>query len=224
MSPLSGRGPSLPCRNSGYKSPIYWWKYVGRLMAATDILFYGGLKGGRAHQLAFRDAFNLNFNTYDKSVLNKANESLSRTSSKVSEAKDRATAEGLTGRNFNRRVYEIIEQSWPGQHREDAHSFAAKGTYNYDPEGVLGVMTGVLNNATAKLPLLKTIVPFSRVISNVLNDYLNYTPWGLVRAAKGGMGIPNKDSFRFNRKNYPQRSKPSPAPRHGCALCTLSGR
>jgi hypothetical protein len=183
------------------KSPIYWWKYVGRLMAATDILFYGGLKGGRAHQLAFRDAFNLNFNTYDKSVLNKANESLSRTSSKVSEAKDRATAEGLTGRNFNRRVYEIIEQSWPGQHREDAHSFAAKGTYNYDPEGVLGVMTGVLNNATAKLPLLKTIVPFSRVISNVLNDYLNYTPWGLVRAAKGGMGIPNKDSFRrFNQE------------------------
>jgi len=179
------------------KNPLSWWKYVGRLMAATDIIFYGGLKGGRAHQLAFREAYNANQNTFDKSVLNKANESLGLT--RAAEAKEKATAEGLTGRSFNRRVYEIIEQSWAVQHREDAHSFAAKGTYNYEPEGILGVATGVINNATSKLPLLKTIVPFSRVISNVLNDYLNYTPWGLVRAAKGGMGIPGRASFKaFN--------------------------
>lgn len=175
-------------------NPLSWWKYVGRLMAATDILFYGGLRGMRAHQLAFREALNENKNTYSPEVLKRANEILGRDS--VKEAEAQALSEGLEGNQADRRIAEIIEQKQKPELREDANSFAAKGTYNYEPEGVLGIMTGIINNATTKLPGLKTIVPFSRVIANVLNDYLNYTPWGLVRVAKGGMGIPTKNSFR----------------------------
>ena len=177
-------------------NPLKYWKYVGRLMAATDILFYGGLKGMRAHQLAFRNAYNQNKNTVSQKMLNDAETILGETNNQVSAAQQKAASEGFTGRDLQRRTYEIMEQSWSGEMREDANSFASKGTYNYEPEGVLGIATGVINNATSKLPVLKTVVPFSRVISNVLNDYLNYTPWGLVRAAKGGMGIPGKGSYR----------------------------
>jgi hypothetical protein len=177
-------------------NPLSYWKYVGRLLAASDILFYGGLKHMRAHQMAFREAYNQVKNTTDKDVIKKANEILSRTNTQLDAAKLRAESEGLKGRDYQRRVFEIMEQSWSESIRDDANTFAAKGTYNYDPEGMLGVMTGVVNNATNKLPLLRTVVPFTRVIANVTNDYLDYTPWGLVRAAKGGMGIPNKPSFK----------------------------
>jgi len=177
-------------------NPLKYWKYVGRLMAATDILFYGGLKGMRAHQLAFRNAYNQNQNTVSSKMLKDAETILGETNNQVTAAQQKAASEGFTGRDLQRRTYEIMEQSWSEEMREDANSFASKGTYNYEPEGVLGIATGVINNATSKLPILKTVVPFSRVISNVLNDYLNYTPWGLVRAAKGGMGIPSKGSYR----------------------------
>jgi len=177
-------------------NPLKYWKYVGRLMAATDILFYGGLKGMRAHQLAFRNAYNQNKNTVSSKMLADAETILGETNNQVTAAQQKAASEGFTGRDLQRRTYEIMEQSWSEEMREDANSFASKGTYNYEPEGVLGIATGVINNATSKLPVLKTVVPFSRVISNVLNDYLNYTPWGLVRAAKGGMGIPGKGSYR----------------------------
>jgi hypothetical protein len=35
---------------------------------------------------------------------------------------------------------------------------------------------------------LKGIVPFTRIVANVTNAFLNYTPVGTIRAAKGGIG------------------------------------
>jgi hypothetical protein len=177
------------------KNPLSWWRYVGRLLTATDILFYGGLKHMRAHQLAFREAYSKNQNTFDKTTLAKANELIGRTSIQLNAAQTRAESEGLTGKQKNRRIYEIMEQSWSELNREDATSFAVKGTYNHEPEGVMGLLSSSISTLTTSVPIVKTVVPFTRVISNVVNDYLDYTPWGLVRAAKGGMGIPTKPSY-----------------------------
>ena len=165
------------------------WKYVSRLMMATDMLFYGLSRGARKNQLAFREALKNNKDATSEQLIKEANRILGKDDATLKVAKEQAELEGLTGRDFNRRVAEIIDQQLDQDMVEDVNDFAARATFNYDPEGVLGVLTGILSNLTSKVPLGKLVVPFTRIISNVANQYLDWTPWGLVRVAKGGIGL-----------------------------------
>jgi hypothetical protein len=51
---------------------------------------------------------------------------------------------------------------------------------------------------------LSFVIPFTRIIANVTNRYLDWTPWGLARAAKGSIG--------YNEPIYGERFKKTYTP------------
>lgn len=171
-------------------------KYVGRVMVATDAIFYHGNKEMRAAQLAYAATKG------NKQRAKTANEILYNTREHLEEAQGKATEEGLKGNQHKRRVAEIMEESRPNNITEDANNFASRATFNYEPEGVLGSISSWLNQGANKaieqhgIKPLKYLIPFTRVIANVVNEQVNWTPWGLIRAAKGSIGLGAPESFK----------------------------
>lgn len=108
----------------------------------------------------------------------------------------------IGGLDYKRRVWEIMEQTIPDESLVDMDNFASKGTFNYDTEGRLGMVTdGVAALSNKKgLRALKFVIPFTRIVSNVANRYLDWTPVGFYRGAKGGIG-PSPRS-EFNKSKY----------------------
>jgi hypothetical protein len=180
----------------GVWNPYNYSKYVGRMMSAADIFAYAGIKEMRSQQLAMRMALKEGKDSTTVDMQKRANEILYNTKERVEEAKIQAEQEGLKGLAKKRRINEIVEESRPADLNEDAQDFAARGTFNYDPEGLLGTLTHGINYVTNTASIkgvkpLQFIVPFTRIIANVTNRYLDWTPWGAVRAARGQMGYEN---------------------------------
>ena len=200
----------------GKLNPANYAKYVRRFMMAADTFSYEGLKQMRSHQLAYMKAINEQDKySYRKTKL-RANELLGRDRVDVAKMqaetervqKEKEYAESLRNGEITRkqhdelvkmakyderfRVQEIIEENRDDEMRAAAHKFAAKGTFNHEPEGSLGVIARGLNNILGELPLGRYAVPFVNVITNVTNNTINYSPVGFLRAAsKRGAAIPS---------------------------------
>lgn len=185
----------------GFLNPYNYLKYVGRLMKAEDVLLFQGLKEMRATQLAYREAnkmglylklFNKNNN---KQVWNKVNELLLNTKERYEQSLKELEPEKLSGLELKRRVYELMELSRPIQMTEDAYGFAAKGTFNHETEGTLGALTDAVSRSldnsleVGGMKPLRFVVPFTKIITNVANNALDFSPLGLVRAATGRRGL-----------------------------------
>jgi len=196
----------------GWFNPVNYAKYVGRFMSATDAFFYVGLKEMRAHELAMREARKLNAEANVPSAQDwaKACEILFGTKQRKAEAEIQATDEGLKGIAKKKRVYEIMEQTRGEGIVTESNNFASRGTYNYRPEGGLGMITEAIahsigsaevhvkNPFTGKsytVGIGKFFVPFTRIIANVGNTALDYTPIGLMRAGTGKLGSVKKSSY-----------------------------
>lgn len=191
----------------GY-NPANWFKYVGRAMKAEDVLSFQGLKEARAWQLARKEAEKYGFNTWTKSGWKKVNELLMNTTERFEIARDQALEEGLVenSRDYKRRIYELMENSRPEAMTEDAYNFAAHGTYNYMSDGTLGAFTNAISNALdVKIGGVQPgrfVVPFTRIITNVVNNALDYSPVGVIRAAKGARGFKSFDEFSLTKGSY----------------------
>ncbi|MFA7098399.1 MAG: hypothetical protein WC383_18185, partial [Gammaproteobacteria bacterium] len=82
---------------------------------------------------------------------------------------------------------------------------AARGTWNYDPEGILGYVTkaietgigmaqhgGKLGKISALL-FKMNVMPFTRVVANVLHTALDWSPVGYLGAVKYATGLVDKE-------------------------------
>lgn len=176
-------------------------KHVGRLLSAGDAIFYHMGYEMKAAQMATKIAKdnrrknpkNVDFRTVNQ-ILYNDHESIQR-------AKDQAKSEGFNQKGlkgkleYKIRVKEILEQQRGKEMAEKSDDFAARMTFNYAPEGFLGGWYRTFNTAANEQPLVKTFVPFARIVTNVTNRYLDWTPWGAVRAAKGKTKI-GKGEYR----------------------------
>lgn len=191
----------------GY-NPANWFKYVSRAMKAEDVLSFQGLKEARAYQLARREASKLGFNTWSGSGWKKVNELLFNTTERYETALEQAESEGFkTGtKESKRRIYELMENSRPVQMTEDAYNFAAHGTFNYESDGTLGAFTNAVSKAldvkVGAVQPARFVVPFTRIITNVVNNALDYSPVGLIRAVKGSRGFKSLDDFSVTKGTY----------------------
>jgi len=201
-------------------NPYGYYKFVPRFMLAADAVTYGGLKEMRAYQLALAEA-------RDKyptdNAVQKAIEILAQTDVQLQLAQAEAeqeyqaavaeidadtslnklqkeTKKAAAKLDRSRRVYDIVEQNRPNQLVKDAHDFALRGTFNNPPDGSLGVAARFFNGITHKVPAIRFFVPFVNVITNVANEYVNYSPIGYLRAIKGG-------SIMGNRKTFTEQDK-----------------
>lgn len=179
----------------GKLNPASYLKYVTRTLRAGDVLFSSGLKEMRAYELATREALGTRPDGEPtQQTWERIYESLYNTEARLQAAEAQARTEGLTGMDFKRRVFELVEQSRPVKMQQDAREYATAAVFNGDVKGALGYVATTIQTLTSKLVISTPvgnikpavyIIPFTRVITNVSNAYLDYTPVGAARALKG---------------------------------------
>ena len=183
--------------------PLNAAKYVGRVMTATDTLFYFKNLDMRKKTLAAEIA---NKEGLSGEALNKrVSDILYNTEDHIESAmiqaeKDLVETKELTGKEYNQndiriRAAEIIDEKIAKEHPElhdQAHSFSAYATFNYDPEGIIGSAAMKVAEFTTAYPQLKFLLPFTRIVANVLNQALDYSPVTGLRRAVGLTSIKNQ--------------------------------
>lgn len=210
-------------RGGGW-NPMNWFKYVPRFMVAADAFSYGGLKEMRAYEMALNEARKLNKEAEAPTMetWKQATEILNKTSERLAEAEAQTIQEGFnknskvkSERNaYHRRVWEIMEQGRGQTIVEDTSHFAAHGTFNYPPEGIIGFLTEFVSTLTHKMSKqftvagrqftirpLKFVVPFTRIIANVADVALDYyPPVGALRYATKGKGLSSWEGGKYANK------------------------
>jgi len=202
-------------------NPISYLKYVRRAMVAVDTVMYNASKEQRMWEWAAKTAMEEGTDITE-SIKKRAAAVLARTDTATQAAVTQAESEyqqelaalrvsNLPKSEFNkqhdqikrdrrRRVYEIIEQNSREDVVYEAKDYAARTTYNFEPEGLLGLASRSIASFSRGFPPFKLIVPFTNVVANVANIAIDYTPWGFVRGFKGG------SATGLGRKNWEELS------------------
>jgi hypothetical protein len=163
-------------------------KYVNRGMVAFDQMFYHAAKDMQAYALASNLKRGKNVTPED---IRKANDILNPPKEYIEDAIKEAKTEGFEegSTEFKIRVHELIEAKRDLTIQGTAESFGSKTTFNYDPEGGLSYLyDGIvkLRNMEKIGPIATTFIPFARVLTNVFNRFLHWTPVGFITATKSG--------------------------------------
>jgi hypothetical protein len=190
-------------------NPLKLHRYVPRVMVGVDSFFYYGLQGMRLHELVHRQTKGLGMSKAE--VERYISEKLLKTKELKEKAIAQAKKEGLKGIDIRRRMWEIMEQGLPDELHDDANNIASRGTFNFPPEGRIGRVTDLVANIANQVKFgdvkpIKFIVPFTNILSNVANTYLDYSPYGFVRAARGSMGGKQDMGTKYTRK-YTQEER-----------------
>jgi hypothetical protein len=130
---------------------------------------------------------------------------------------------------IKRRKRELQEKARDGELTEIATEMAKRATYNYQPEGLLGgmsraveMLTGVdraLNKAAEKrlgkkgvlaakalVSPIRLLIPFTRIVANVTNKGLDWTPVGIGRSVFLSDNLTYESGFpKFVPKGIDQR-------------------
>ena len=160
-------------------------KYVNRGMVAFDQMFFHAAKDMQAFALASRIKAGKTATPED---IKKANDILNPPGEYIQEAETKAEAEGFEpgSTEFKIRVHELVEAKRDLTIQGTAETFGSKTTFNYDPEGGLSYLYDAvvqMRNAPGLIgPTMTTFIPFARVLTNVFNRFLHYTPIGFVTA------------------------------------------
>lgn len=95
-------------------------------------------------------------------------------------AYDQAKKEGYSGDALSDRTEEIVSK--PSEEMQAAvERFGERMTFTQKPEGILGAIAEGINAITRKVPAAKLVVPFTRVVANVTNIGLDWSPVGFYR-------------------------------------------
>lgn len=176
---------------------LNFWKYFGRVI-------------GTSHELTFKPSWEIKQAMLARDVARREGlngsrlaqrvaDLLANTPAEVQKARGQALSElqslgTLNKLDLARRTREILEQRreelMPGS-TAIARDYALRTSYLNEPYGFLGFIAtavrGSLEKARKQFPIsgtvAKTQVPFTTVIANILNEKLNWSPWGLARAA-----------------------------------------
>lgn len=176
------------------------WKYVGRLLSASDALFSTANQEAFANMYAWVQASKEGKSTPAVNNYTRANQLLNNTKGKIEDAQNTAKQEGYkpgTDR-FTRRVIEIISQSRGSDLLNAAEKFGAKVTLNYEPTGFIKPIYDTVVSVQKTLPIAKLWVPFTRIVANLTEQMLDYSPAGLVKAAVGRENPFSKSSAKLS--------------------------
>lgn len=171
------------------------YKYVGRLMSASDALAFRGAQEAKSAQLAWQIA--------QDPEAPSVSEILGY--DRLPEYLKQAQSEGYTGSQMQARATELMLMSRPEAIQKASTDFASEATYNVKPYGFMGIVSNTIEGLTRKVPALKIVVPFTRIVGNVVNRGLNNSPWGYVRALTGKAGT-EKDPRTFKEYSPEERN------------------
>jgi hypothetical protein len=164
------------------------WRLVGRLMEAEDLLMFKPAEYMHAYILAAEMLRKNPSLAVGANLMEKVANLLHNTDARRAEFEAQAKTEGYTGLALSRRVFDMMEQTWPNEIREQAHHGASLATYNYRSNTWLGQVGQWLNQLrqNPKIgPVARAIVPFTSIVVNVVDRKLDWgTPIGVLRAYK----------------------------------------
>ena len=173
-------------------------KHVGRLLSAGDALFYHAGYEMKASQMASKIAKDNRRSNPKQQDYETVNQILYNDSESGARADKMARSEGFSPsgsiRNkleYSIRVKELMEQERGKEFSEASDNFAARMTFNYEPEGTMGGFYRGWMGMANEHPIMKLFIPFAKIITNVTNRYADWTPYGLYRAARGDTKIKN---------------------------------
>lgn len=206
----------------GKKNPFNYLKFVSRALRAEDLFAFSTAQEAKARMVAWEmakgkklkgEALALEI----ERLLNNTEEQIGDFQERASREWDNMTDELQAKREqaawIARRVSELRVMERDATIIERGSEFAARITFNYQPDGVIGVMANgfidLLSTAQrmdATTPLEKTIklglssprliVPFIRIVANVLNRGIDYGGIGLIRGL-----VPLKASGSIKKGN-----------------------
>ena len=168
-------------------------KYIFRIMSASDALFgRSAMEGFAAIQAQIQAIENVENKITDLSVEEETARLLNQTDAFVEQATKQAIGENLKvgTPDFTKRVYELRDlaiQADPERASimRRAEDLSLYSTYNNKPYGLLGHIAEGIGALSREHPILVPLfVPFTKIVSNVTNESINYTPIGAYRAFK----------------------------------------
>jgi hypothetical protein len=168
-------------------------KYIFRIMSASDTLFgRSAMEGFAAIQAQIQAIENVENKVTDLSVEEETARLLNQTDAFVEQATKQAIGEKLKPGtpDFTKRVYELRDlaiQADPERAAimRRAEDLSLYATYNNKPYGLLGHIAEGIGTLSREHPILVPLfVPFTKIVSNVTNESINYTPIGAYRAFK----------------------------------------
>lgn len=158
-------------------TPLNLYKYIGRVMSASDALAFRSAMEAKSAQLAFKIA-NDNDSSVDK-ILGY---------DRIPEFREQAKSEGYTGYQAEARANELMMMSRPAELQKASRDFASDATYNVRPYGLMGSISNGIESITRDYKIGKLVVPFTRIVANVVNRGMNNSPYGYVNAIRGKAG------------------------------------
>lgn len=171
-------------------------KYIGRALTAADALFSTANQEAMANMLAFAQAKSEGKGMIESYA--RAQEILGNTKKVIGDAKTQAESEGFKPKTaeFKRRVIEIVNLQRGQDIVEKAEDFGKRATLTNEPEGFTRGIYQVATNIQNNLPIARVVIPFTKIVSNISEMLINYSPAGMYRAVTG---IKNpKFTFKFS--------------------------
>lgn len=208
--------------NKGKFAFSHYQKYVRRAMIAADAVFYEGLKEMRAYELAQKlakeeykldpkiDTRNMalaimnqsdfDMQRYQEQAQMEYEDNIAEIEQSNLPEDEKQKLKQQAERDSERRLFELIQQNRPQDIIEKSTRYAARGTFNHPPEGLLGALARGVNFMLSqpKAEGLRYFIPFTNIIANAANNALNYTPYGALRAAAKGSLIGKATSWLTN--------------------------
>lgn len=164
-------------------------QYVFRLMNAVDSFFYRTAGEGQAYLAAARVLRREGIESRDlpNLISEELYNSTEALQTALEQSKREYDASGLsyTPREQMLRAYEIIDQKRRSEIQTEQKRFGLVATYNNRPEGSIGALADSINKLIDVFPPARVVFPFVNVVANVLSNSMDYSPIGLIRAAKG---------------------------------------
>jgi hypothetical protein len=184
----------------GKFDPLNWAKIISRFLIAQDRVFYHTFYESEMSAMSYVLAKQEGLK--GKALEKRIAELYGNTPEQIKAATETAEKENLTGAVKKRRILELIDQSRGVESQEFADKYAARGTLNYTPRGFMGNIVKGIQDFQRKPggKSSKFIIPFTRIVANVTNNALDFTPIGYKRAFFGYTGENKMQGREFTKE------------------------
>ena len=164
-------------------------KYVGRALAAADAMLYTANAEMASAAVAYGDALLKKQSDPNLKVKELYREIMGKTDKQVNQAKAQALAEGfdpsISKGEYKQRVYELIKQSRGEAINTSGDRYGAKVTFNHEPDGILRPIYDTLSNIHKRHVGFRYFVPFLRIVTNIMENWMTWGPIGAIKAKMG---------------------------------------
>jgi hypothetical protein len=176
------------------------WKMVGRSLTAADAVFSTANREAMANMLAYQQAVKEGKTFISGGNYKRVQELLGNSKTVIADAKAQALREGFKKgtSTYIRRAVEIINQERDPALMKDAEEFGKRVTLTNEPQGFSRPIYQIATHMQKALPVSRFLIPFTRVVANMTEMFLNYTPAGLYRAISGQKNPWEKNSGKLS--------------------------